>query len=170
MSSRVINTVWGPVGLVAQGNQLIRLLGPYRHKEQIEKIILDEFKSKIEENEFFDEIVNQLRQYFAGKPVEFNCTINLSRFSIFARKILVACYSIKPGKTISYSELAQKAGYPGAGRAVGNVMAQNPVPLIIPCHRVIRSDGGLGGYSGFGGISLKKRLLLHENAIVRKKA
>lgn len=153
---------------MARGNQLIRLLGPCRQKEQIEKLMLSEFKSEIEENVFLDDVFNQLRRYFSGKPVEFDCTINLSELSTFARNILIACHSIRYGETISYSELANRAGYPGAGRAVGNVMAKNPIPIIIPCHRVIRSDGGLGGYSGFGGIRLKKRLLWHEKAIIRE--
>jgi O-6-methylguanine DNA methyltransferase len=63
--------------------------------------------------------------------------------------------------------LARKAGYPNAGRAVGNVLAKNPLPLIIPCHRVIRSDGKLGGFSAPSGKKLKKRLLVQEKKVFK---
>ena len=82
--------------------------------------------------------------------------------SPFAIKVLSACRNVGFGKAVSYHELARKIGRANAARAVGTVMAKNPLPLIIPCHRVIRSDGKLGGFSAPGGISLKKRLLRHE--------
>jgi len=64
--------------------------------------------------------------------------------------------------------LARQAGYPSAARAVGGVMARNRVPILIPCHRVIRSDGSLGGYSAGTGLNWKKWLLQHENDIIEK--
>jgi methylated-DNA-[protein]-cysteine S-methyltransferase len=73
--------------------------------------------------------------------------------------VLQACRKIAPGKTLTYAELADKVGSPGAARAVGNCMARNRFPLIIPCHRVVGSNGHLGGYSAAEGIPFKKRLL-----------
>ncbi len=69
---------------------------------------------------------------------------------------------IRPGKTITYSELANILGKPKSARAVANACGKNPYPGPIPCHRVIRSDGSLGGYSGAGGIETKRKLLLNE--------
>ena len=69
---------------------------------------------------------------------------------------------IKPGKTKTYSELANILGKPKSARAIANACGKNPYPGPIPCHRVIRSDGSLGGYSGFGGIETKRKLLLNE--------
>ncbi len=71
---------------------------------------------------------------------------------------------VGPGKTISYGELAEVVGHPGAARAVGTAMARNPVPIVVPCHRVLASGGGLGGYGG--GLEMKKTLLRLEGALV----
>jgi methylated-DNA-[protein]-cysteine S-methyltransferase len=82
--------------------------------------------------------------------------------SAFARSVLGACREIRFGQTMSYEGLARKAGKPKAVRAVGRVMARNPLPLIIPCHRVVHCDGKIGGFSAIGGVSLKKRMLEME--------
>ena len=66
------------------------------------------------------------------------------------------------GETRTYKEVAEAIGHPQSSRAVANACAQNPYPIEIPCHRVIRSDGGLGGYSGLGGVTKKKHLLINE--------
>ncbi|MFL0795905.1 MAG: methylated-DNA--[protein]-cysteine S-methyltransferase [Cellvibrionaceae bacterium] len=79
----------------------------------------------------------------------------------FQYKVWRQLLKIKPGKTLSYSELATKAGNPKASRAVGSAVGKNPICIAIPCHRIIRADGGLGGFSG--GIENKKALLLREN-------
>ena len=80
----------------------------------------------------------------------------------FQRKVLDGCRAIPPGETLSYGELAQIAGAPGAARAVGNVMKTNKLPLVVPCHRVVGSGGALGGYSAPDGLAMKKRLLERE--------
>ena len=66
------------------------------------------------------------------------------------------------GETRTYKQVAEAIGHPQSSRAVANACAQNPYPIEIPCHRVIRSDGGLGGYSGLGGVTKKKQLLINE--------
>lgn len=80
----------------------------------------------------------------------------------FFQKVWTACARIPPGKTATYAEIARRIGNPKAARAVGRALAANPFAPLIPCHRVIRSDGSLGGYSGKGGIKRKKQLLLKE--------
>ena len=76
---------------------------------------------------------------------------------------MTACRDIKFGQTISYSGLAKRIGRAGSARAVGNALAKNPLPLIIPCHRVVRNDGKIGGFSAKGGITLKKKMLELEH-------
>ena len=88
-----------------------------------------------------------------------NTNIVHNKLSPFAIRVLTACRDIKFGQTISYGQLAHKVGRPKAARAIGRVMAKNPLPLIIPCHRIIRTDTKLGGFSAPGGVTLKKRLI-----------
>jgi O-6-methylguanine DNA methyltransferase len=86
--------------------------------------------------------------------------------SLFAGRVLTACGDIKFGQTISYGRLAKKIGRAGAARAVGGALAKNRLPLIIPCHRVIRSDGKIGGFSAAGGTTIKKGMLELERKIL----
>lgn len=86
--------------------------------------------------------------YFAGKRLVFHLKVDWSRVDGFTRKALQVCARIPYGKTMSYGEIAARAGNPGAARAAGTAMSKNPYPIVVPCHRVIKSDGSLGGFSG----------------------
>ena len=101
----------------------------------------------------------QLEEYFDGKRREFNLALYLQGTS-FQNNVWQTLMKIPYGKTVSYTEEARLAGCERAVRAVANANGKNPISVIIPCHRVIRSDGSLGGYSG--GIWHKEKLLLHE--------
>jgi len=106
--------------------------------------------------------VKQVQEYFAGKRKEFDMKVFL-KGSSFMTKAWVALSKVKYGETISYSELAEKAGNKKAFRAAASSCAKNPVPIIIPCHRVIAKNGSLGGFGG--GIDLKKKMLRLEKII-----
>jgi O-6-methylguanine DNA methyltransferase len=95
----------------------------------------------------------------------FKGTVDLSRVGPFEREVLRALLRIPAGQVRTYGEIARAVGDPGAARAVGTACARNPLPLLIPCRRVVRSDGGLGGYSMQGGVELKRRLLEDEGAL-----
>jgi len=86
----------------------------------------------------------------------------IQRVTEFTKQVLTACRNIGFGRTISYSGLAKKLDRPAAARAIGTALAKNPLPLIIPCHRIVRYDGKIGGFSAPGGTTLKKKMLLHE--------
>lgn len=102
-----------------------------------------------------------IEAFLAGEPVRFSIDeLDFEGIGAFERRILLADFSIPRGRVMTYGDLAAKAGVPRGARAVGNVMAGNPFPLIIPCHRVIRSDGTLGGFGG--GLAMKKALLAME--------
>jgi methylated-DNA-[protein]-cysteine S-methyltransferase len=88
--------------------------------------------------------------------------VDLSVVGPFERRVLEQLRAIPRGQVRTYREVARALGRPGAARAVGQACARNPIPLIIPCHRVVRSDGRLGGYSLRGGVALKRRLLVWE--------
>lgn len=105
-------------------------------------------------------LVARLQAYAAGGYDEFHdVRIALDGLTAFQRRLLECCRRIPYGTTLSYAELATRAGCPRAVRAVGNCMAGNRIPLIVPCHRVIRADGRLGGYSAPGSLRTKRRLL-----------
>jgi methylated-DNA-[protein]-cysteine S-methyltransferase len=110
----------------------------------------------------FSSLKKQLKDYFSGKKVRFTEKLDLSPGSPFEQKVWKKMLQIPYGKTISYKKLAQMVGNSRKARAVGNACARNPLPIIVPCHRVIKSDGGLGGYGG--GIERKRRLLDLESS------
>lgn len=93
--------------------------------------------------------------------------INIEKLkgTAFQKKVWKALLGIKKGSTVTYKELARKIGKPKAVRAVANAVGANPVLISIPCHRVVRSDGTLGGYSGKGGVKTKRALLKKEGVI-----
>lgn len=95
--------------------------------------------------------------------------LDLEGLTAFQRRVLEELRRIPRGQTVSYAELARRCGRPRAARAVGQVVARNPVPLWIPCHRVVASDGSLGGYSG-GGPHVKRRLLELEGGLPAARA
>ncbi len=111
-------------------------------------------------------VIDRLRKHLAGKPDALtDVKLDLSRQSVFGAKVARALRRVPPGRTVTYGELAKRVGAPGAARAVGRVMAANPLSLLVPCHRVLPASGGLGGFSATGGVALKARLLHAEGYV-----
>jgi methylated-DNA-[protein]-cysteine S-methyltransferase len=107
-----------------------------------------------------EDVLDRLRRYADGEQVGFSdVAIGMQHLSAFQRRVVKACRAIPAGERRTYGQLAAAAGSPGAARAVGQVMATNRVPLIVPCHRVVASGGGLGGFSAPEGLAMKRRLL-----------
>jgi len=109
----------------------------------------------------FNGIKHELGQYFAGKLKQFTTAVDLFTLTTFQKRVLKAAQAIEYGKVKSYREIANETGCPGASRAVGNALGKNPIPIVIPCHRVIKTDGTLGGFGG--GLDIKRYLLRLEN-------
>lgn len=107
-------------------------------------------------------LIRPLKDYFEGKAVRLRYKLDLSGFTDFEKKVYRALMAIPPGAVETYSSIAGKVGIPGGARAVGNALAKNQIPIIIPCHRVVRSDGSVGNFSAIGGPELKKKLLAME--------
>jgi methylated-DNA-[protein]-cysteine S-methyltransferase len=105
-------------------------------------------------------ITAQLEAYFAGERREFDFPVDLGLATPFQRRVLAATRTVPPGSVVSYADIGQRIGQPRASRAVGQALGHNPVPIVIPCHRVVASDGSLGGYTG--GLPIKRRLLALE--------
>ena len=107
-----------------------------------------------------DTVTQQLREYFAGQRREFDLPLDLSGVTPFRAEVLRELSKVPYGETTTYAELARAVGNPKAVRAVGSACATNPLPILIPCHRVLRADGSLGGYRG--GEAAKRFLLRLE--------
>ncbi|RLC97593.1 MAG: hypothetical protein DRI77_06975 [Chloroflexi bacterium] len=111
------------------------------------------------------ELGERLQAFLAGEAVEFELALlALERYSAFQRRVLVAEHGIPRGQVSTYGRIAKSLRVPRAARAVGNALARNPFPIIIPCHRTIRADGRLGGFRG--GLDMKRALLEMEGVEV----
>jgi methylated-DNA-[protein]-cysteine S-methyltransferase len=160
----IFKTKWGYFGLVANKKGLLRTCLPCPNRHFIKHRLLTGLDNPQFDQNLLKTLQAQTIAYFEGRPAKFDTPLALDGLSPFVRKVLTACRKIPSGKTVSYSQLARIIGKAGASRAVGNALAKNPIPLIIPCHRVIRHDGSLGNFSAIGGTILKKRLLTLERS------
>ena len=111
-----------------------------------------------------DGVRRQLDEYFVGRRQRFEIPIDWTLVGEWGRKILGACASIPFGEVRTYGEMAAAAGRPKASRAAGTALGHNPVPVVVPCHRVLRAGGAMGGYTG--GLHIKEHLLRLEGALL----
>lgn len=161
----LINTAFGTFGFVARGERLIATFLPDT-TERVRRVIKSRYPEAVERRDGFEKFRRDVAGYFTGHPVRFDVPIDLDSFDGFARRVLETCRRIPPGETKTYAQLAKAAGSAGAARAVGNTMARNLLPLVVPCHRVVRSDGSLGGFSTPQGLTLKEHMLELEGALL----
>jgi methylated-DNA-[protein]-cysteine S-methyltransferase len=105
----------------------------------------------------FERLLFDLREYLKGKPVKFKTPLDLAGLPVFTRKVLARLSRIPFGKTLTYGDLASKVGNPKGARAVGQAVGRNPLPIVVPCHRVLAHHGGLGGFGA--GLDWKRFLL-----------
>lgn len=159
-SYTVFKTKWGWFGLLAGGKGLIRSCLPMDDNQLVKQYLLYGVQqASLDENRFSD-IENAVKTYYEGKRVEFTgVAVDLEGFTPFQKAVLVALRHITYGQCVTYGSLAEIAGFPKGARAIGGCMAKNPLPLIIPCHRVIKQDGSFGYFSAAGGVDTKKRML-----------
>jgi methylated-DNA-[protein]-cysteine S-methyltransferase len=155
----VFPTRLGWIALLGWGD-IVRNLGlGDRRSAAIASLAADLLKTA-EERRWNRTLVQRLQDYAEGKMDDFlDVTIDPGPQTDFRLAVIARCRQIPPGSTLSYGELAARAGRPHAARAVGNCMAANRIPLIVPCHRVVGADGGLRGYSAQGGLRRKRTLL-----------
>lgn len=115
-----------------------------------------------------DGFADQVRQWCAGTRRHFDVPLAWDGVGAFATDVYVALLAVDYATTVTYGQLAERAGHPGAARAVGRAMATNPWPLVVPCHRVVPASGGIGAYGP--GPALKARLLAFESAVAAGQA
>jgi len=155
------HTSWGWIKITYNKNAILSLTLPVPHRILSEKF--DEntpFMKLSKEYSYIWRIESLLERYFSGEKVDFNIPVDLEHLPLFTRKVLKETSRIPYGEVRSYGWIAEKINHPHSSRAVGNAVGANPVPIIIPCHRVIRKNEAIGGFGG--GIDMKKRLLRLE--------
>ena len=138
------------------------------------EIAIEKYPSSIEKEEIpktLNKIIHELNKYFDGKEAQFSLDyLNLKKLTPFQRKVLIATFNTRKGNILTYKSLAHKINNPKSYRAVGSALAKNPFPIIIPCHRIIKSDKTLGGFGGVSkGLKEKEILLRIEGVEVDKR-
>ena len=164
VSYTVFKNPFGLTGLAASQRGLIRLANKISNEKAFKSILIKELGFQINRNpRHFDILIKQFQKYFRGELKSFKYSLDLRLGTPFQQKVWKALLTIPYGTTRSYKWLAQSIKNPKSARAVGNANGHNPLSIIIPCHRVIRENGELGGYTG--GIQVKRNLLELEKAI-----
>ncbi|MFH1077330.1 MAG: methylated-DNA--[protein]-cysteine S-methyltransferase [Pseudomonadota bacterium] len=158
-----IHTFITPIGMMAiffdpYSGLVKRILLPQNKGLDLERAVIKESSDR---PIFVSQLIQQIEEYFQGSAIRFyEEMFDLNGVTSLEKNAFLATTEIPFGSVSSYKKIAEIIGCPNGARFVGSVMAKNPFPIIIPCHRVIRSDGNLGGYGG--GLGLKKRLLEWE--------
>ena len=157
-----VDSPLGPLVVAATPRGLVRLAytGTDGEEEVVEHLAGKLSPRILEAPERLDEVRRELDEYFEGERRRFDLPIDWSLTRGFAGEVLRQTARIGFGKTSTYAEVASRAGSPRAVRAAGNALGANPLPVVVPCHRVLRTDGALGGYTG--GIERKQFLLRLE--------
>lgn len=150
----------GPIILMANAQGLCRIVinrEPGKYSEQLQSQYKQNF---IADKNYLAEPLKALKEYFQGKRQKFNLDLDFGTATEFQKHVWQTLMKIPYGQVRSYQWVAQQAGIPQGARAVGTANRCNPIPIVVPCHRVIKADGKLGGYSA--GITIKQALLKLE--------
>ena len=162
----IVDTAWGQAGIIGQGDLLLRVYLPEVDEQTVVFKMKSQYSDSIRDINLLPNAQQALRDYYLGKQSSQPIPVSAAWAGVFGQSVLKELIKIQPGQTVTYGRLSSLAGRERAARAVGSIMRRNPTPLLIPCHRVIRGDGRLGGFSGQGGTDVKKRLLDHERNMI----
>ncbi len=159
----VEDTPIGPLTLAATPTGLVRV-GFGREDDLLTELAAQVSPRVVRLPARLDDLRRQLDEYFAGRRRHFDVALDRRLSHGYRRAVLEELSRVPYGETVSYKDLAERTGKPKASRAVGTAMATNPIPIVVPCHRVLRTGGALGGYGG--GLDTKVWLLQHEGALL----
>jgi methylated-DNA-[protein]-cysteine S-methyltransferase len=153
-----LDSPFGKLTVAATERGLVRLAFPEEDRDAVLERLASRISPRIVEAPGpLDSIRRELDEYFAGSRRQFELSLDWTLVGPFARRVLSAAAEIPYGSVLSYTQVATEAGSPRGSRAAGNALGSNPIPIVVPCHRVLRSGGALGGYAG--GLDRKRWLL-----------
>ena len=159
-----VESPFGPLIVAVTARGLARLAYPNEEADRVLGDLAARVSPRVLESlRATDPIRRELDRYFEGRLRRFETKVDLSLVRGFTRDVLRATARIPFGRVSTYREVATRAGNPAAVRAAGNALGSNPVPIVVPCHRVLRTGGGLGGYTG--GLDRKEALLRLEGVL-----
>jgi methylated-DNA-[protein]-cysteine S-methyltransferase len=156
------NTDMGWVGILASAKGLLVITLPQPSAQKARQLLGDRLNQASWSPRRFADLVERLKVYFSGEKVNFPDELDLSGATPFQREVWKMTRLIPYGETRSYLWVAEQIKRPRAARAVGQALGRNPLPIIVPCHRVVASDGGLAGFEG--GVEMKRHLLWLESS------
>jgi methylated-DNA-[protein]-cysteine S-methyltransferase len=159
-----VETGLGTLHLVATEDGLARVFLPGAQEPDVEDWCCRNDLVPLQDEEEIEPYAGQVQCYLAGDRTEFDLPVDFRSATPFMRDVLEALRGIPYGVVRNYRQIAMQIGNPNAQRAVGNAVKRNPVPIVVPCHRVIKTDGSIGGYAG--GLLIKERLLKLEGALL----
>ncbi len=157
------STSAGWVGVLSSEKGLLRSTFPQPSEEEARRHLGDSASLAEWSPQLFEDLSERLRTYFIGGKVAFPDDLDFTAATPFQCRVWEATRLIPCGRTLSYGQVAERIGNPGAARAVGHALGRNRLPIIVPCHRVLGSDGGLCGFGG--GLPMKKYLLSLESKV-----
>lgn len=163
----IFKSAWGWVGISESSKGIDGIALPKQSKRAIEKVLRDQSHEPFQTRSSprLESARCQLLDYLAGKRGIFDVTLDLSQGTVFQRQVWRVLQRVPYGKLRSYQWIAARVGGPQYARAVGNAVGANPLPIIIPCHRIVAQDASLGGFSG--GLSMKRKLLSLEGTLAQ---
>ena len=159
----LLDTSLGWIGIVSSPSGLKKLILPQKSKEVLlNQIVSYGCTTENHDPACFGDIAHRLMRYLEGEPVDFHDRLDLAGATCFQQNVWQVTRTIPYGEVRSYGWIANKLCLPHGARAVGQALGKNPLPIVVPCHRVIGSNGSLGGFSG--GVAIKEFLLHLEQA------
>lgn len=162
----LFETELGTIGIAWRGDAVVRLLLPQRDVAAMARKLEAFGATAGEPGPAVSRIIDMIRRYCAGEDVDFSgVDVDAGDVGDMRSAIYSALRKVGHGETLTYGELAKRAGYPGMAREIGEAMGKNPVPLIVPCHRVLAAGGKIGGFSAPGGVATKEKMLRLERAL-----
>ena len=165
MRAMIFHSPWGWMGIAESSKGIQAIVLPRRSKRAVESDLRAQLNEPLEQGESarLDAARRQLLDYLAGRRNTFDVPLDLSQGTSFQRKVWRTLQRVSYGKLRSYQWIAARVGGRHYARAVGNAVGANPLPIVVPCHRIAAHDASLGGFSG--GLSMKRKLLSLEGTL-----